>query len=97
MLLDLDVPEALDVLLLGVVVALMSWRITLDLGDTERKEGEREELERVLSRCAVRDFRKQGVLCSGFLVRGRLESANSSLDCTVSAGAVENYASNADL
>lgn len=87
-LLNLDVPEALDVLLLAVVVALVSRRVALDLGDAERKERERKELECVLGRGAVGDFREEGVLGASFLVGGGLEGANSTLDCiTASAGA----------
>lgn len=48
MLLDLDVPEALDVLLLAVVVALVAGRIAFDLGNAKREKREGKKLECVL-------------------------------------------------
>jgi hypothetical protein len=61
-LLDPDVPQTLDVLLLGVVVAFVSWRIAVDFAHSKGEERKWEELERVLGRGAVMDFRQEGVL-----------------------------------
>jgi hypothetical protein len=80
-LLDLDCPQALDALRLGVVVALV--RIFVDLGDSECEERKRKELEAVLGGGAVVDFGKEGVLRPGFLVCGGLDGADCSLDCVV--------------
>lgn len=80
-LFDLDGPQALDALGLGVVVALV--RVFVDLVDAEGKQGQREEFEGVLGGCAVRDFGEEGVLGACFLVGGGLEGTDCSLDCGV--------------
>jgi hypothetical protein len=55
-LLNLDCPQSLDALRLGVVVALV--RILFDLGYAEGEEREGQEFEAVFSRDAVVDFWK---------------------------------------
>ena len=57
MLLDSDVPKTLDALLLAVVVAFVAWSIAVDLVDAKGEEGQGEQLEGILGRGAVVDFR----------------------------------------
>jgi hypothetical protein len=61
-LLNFDVPQALDALLLAVVVAFVAWSIAVDFIDAECEEGEGEQFEGILGRGAVVDFRKERVL-----------------------------------
>ena len=80
MLLDLDVPQALDALLLAVVVALVAWLVAVEFGNAQREEREREQFECVFGGCAVGDFGEEGVLGARFLVGGGLEGADGALD-----------------
>jgi Flp pilus assembly protein TadB len=61
-LLDFDVPEALDTLLLAVVVAFMAGRVAVDLGYAKGEKREGKQFESVLGGGAVVDFGKEGVL-----------------------------------
>lgn len=79
-LLDADGPQTLDALGLGVVVAFVTM-LGVDLGDAKGEEGEREQLECVLGRGAVVDFREEGVLRARFLVRRRCKSTDCSHNC----------------
>lgn len=69
-------PQALDALLLPVVVAL----VRVDFGNTESEQGEREQLERVFCAGAVGDGWEFGVLGTGFFVRVGLQDANGAFD-----------------
>ena len=83
MLLDLDVPQALDALLLAVVVPLVAGRVVLiaDFGDAQGEKREGEQLKGVFGGGAVVDFGEEGVLSAGFLVGGGVEGANGAFDC----------------
>ena len=74
LLFDLDCPETLDTLFL----LLFGW--LFDLGHTEGKQREGEELEGVFGAGAIRDFGQEGVLLAGFLVCRRVEGANGTFD-----------------
>lgn len=76
MLLNADVPQALDALLFAVRMAFMR----IYFIDAEGEHGQREELEGVLGAGAVVDFREDGVLGAGFLVGIGVEGADGALD-----------------
>ena len=65
-LLNLDSPQSLDALGLGVVVPFVC--VVVDFGDAESEEREREEFEDVFGGCAVVYFGEEGVLGARFLV-----------------------------
>lgn len=72
-----DIPLPLDALRLLAVGA----GLRLDLGDSERKHAERQQLEGVLQGRSIGDLWQQRVLLSRLFIGRGLERSQSTLDC----------------
>ena len=77
LLLNLDSPLSLDTLGLLSVRACLRF----DLGNSEGKHAQGQQLECVLERSSVGDFGEKRVLLAGLFVGGGLKGAQSTLDC----------------
>lgn len=77
LLLNLDIPLALDTLL-GL---LSVGSAVVDLDDSEREHAERQQLECVLQRSSVGDFGQEGVLLACLFVGGGLDGAEGTFHC----------------